>query len=176
MARGPPATRQENPQHDRLEWAEALSYIVTIFGLPPAILVSMYEQRRERQGEEEELCQRLSDEYTRFLKLVLGNLDLHLLRKTAPHQPLTEKQQERKPAIFSILISLFERACLLVFEEKMDRQTQRLCVQRQLFSTIGDNQNSPLYRFTIVVPALSLTLGVTPFGGAESLEPQATGT
>ena len=109
-----------------LEWAEALSYIVTIFGLPLAILVFMYEQRRERQGEEEELYQRLSDEYTSFLKLVLGNPDLHLLRKAAPDQPLTEEQKERKLAIFSILISLFERAYLLVFEEKMDRQTQRL--------------------------------------------------
>ena len=72
-----------------LEWAEALSYIVTIFGLPLAILVFMYEQRRARQGEEEELYQRLSDEYTSFLKLVLGNPDLHLLRKAAPDQPLT---------------------------------------------------------------------------------------
>lgn len=109
-----------------LQWAEALSYIVTIFGLPMAILVFMYEQRRERQGEEEELYQRLSDEYTGFLKLVLGNPDLQLLRKGVPDQPLTDEQKERKLAIFNILLSLFERAYLLVFEEKMDRQTQRL--------------------------------------------------
>ena len=109
-----------------LQWAEALSYIVTIFGLPMAILVFMYEQRRERQGDEEELYQRLSDEYTGFLKLVLGNPDLQLLRKGAPDQPLTDEQKERKLAIFNILVSLFERAYLLVFEEKMDRQTQRL--------------------------------------------------
>jgi hypothetical protein len=109
-----------------LQWAEALSYIVTIFGLPMAILVFMYEQRRDRQGEEEELYQRLSDEYTGFLKLVLGNPDLQLLRKAAPDQLLADEQQERKLAIFNILLSLFERAYLLVFEEKMDRQTQRL--------------------------------------------------
>ncbi len=54
-----------------------------------AILVFMYEQRRERQGEEEELYQRLSDEYTGFLKLVLGNPDLQLLRRAAPDQPQT---------------------------------------------------------------------------------------
>ena len=109
-----------------LQWTEALSYIVTIFGLPMAILVFMYEQRRDRQGEEEELYQRLSDEYTGFLKLVLGNPDLQLLRKAAPDQPLTDEQQERKLAIFNILVSIFERAHLLVFEERMDRQTQRL--------------------------------------------------
>ncbi len=109
-----------------LQWAEAISYIVTIFGLPMAILVFMYEQRRERQGDAEELYQRLSDEYTGFLKLVLGNPDLQLLRKAARDQPLTDEQQERKLAIFNILVSIFERAYLLVFEERMDRQTQRL--------------------------------------------------
>jgi hypothetical protein len=82
-----------------LQWAEALSYIVTILGLPMAILVFMYEQRGERQGEEEELCQRLSDEYTRFLKVVLGNPNLQLLCKGAPDQPLTDEQKERKLAI-----------------------------------------------------------------------------
>lgn len=109
-----------------LQWAEALSYIVTVFGLPLAILVFLYEQRRERRNEQEEIYQRLSDEYTGFLKLVLVNPDLQLLRKGAPDQPLTDEQNERKLAIFNILISLFERAYLLVFEEKMDRQTQRL--------------------------------------------------
>ena len=108
------------------EWAEGLSYVVTIVGLPLAILVFMYEQWRQRQNEEEEIYQRLSDEYTEFLKLVLANPDLQLLRKSANAAPLTEEQKERKFAIFNILISLFERAYLLVYEEKMDRQSQRM--------------------------------------------------
>ena len=109
-----------------LQWAEALSYIVTVFGLPMAILVFMYEQRRQRQGDEEELYQRLSDEYTAFLKLVLANPDLQLLRKQARTEPLTDEQSERKFVIFNILVSLFERAYLLVYEDKMDKQTKRL--------------------------------------------------
>lgn len=108
------------------EWAEALSYVVTIFGLPLAILVFMVEQQRQRQNEEEEIYQRLSDEYSDFLKLVLDNPDLQLLRKKAVQEPLTDEQSERKLAIFSILVSLFERAFLLVYEEKMDKQTKRL--------------------------------------------------
>jgi hypothetical protein len=107
-------------------WAEALSYVVTIIGLPLAIVVFMYEQRRNRQNEEEEIYQRLSDEYTDFLKLVLGNPDLQLLRKSAHAAPLTDEQRERKTAVFNILISLFERAYLLVYEEHMDRQSQRM--------------------------------------------------
>jgi hypothetical protein len=108
------------------EWAEALSYVVTIVGLPMAILVFMYEQRRNRQNEEEEIYQRLSDEYTEFLKLVLANPDLQLLRKRSNPGPLSDEQKERKVAIFNILISLFERAYLLVYEEDMDRQTRRM--------------------------------------------------
>ena len=57
------------------------SYVVTVIGLPMAIAVFIYEQRRERQNEEEEIFQRLSDEYREFLKLVLDNADLHLLRR-----------------------------------------------------------------------------------------------
>lgn len=108
------------------EWAEALSYVVTIFGLPMAIIVFIYEQRRQRQNEEEEIYQRLSDEYTSFLKLVLANPDLQLLRRQSDPRTLTDEQIERKTAIFNILISLFERAYLLVYEEKMDKQTRRL--------------------------------------------------
>jgi hypothetical protein len=109
-----------------VEWAEVLSYIVTIVGLPMAIVVFLYEQRKERRNEQEEIYQRLSDEYTTFLRLVLDNADLHLLRKGNPGEDLTEEQKERKFAIFNILVSLFERAYLLVYDDEMDRQTRRL--------------------------------------------------
>jgi hypothetical protein len=109
-----------------LEWFELASYIVTIIGLPFAIAIFVLEQRKERQNEEEEIFQRLSDEYREFLKLVLENADLHLLRKESQHADLTDEQEERRLAIFGILISLFERAYLLVYEKEMDHQTQRL--------------------------------------------------
>lgn len=109
-----------------LQLFELLSYLVTIVGLPFAIGVFVIEQRRERQNEEEEIYQRLSDEYTKFLKLALDNADLQLLRKQGGEIDLTEEQKERKAAIFGILISIFERAYLLVYEEKMDKQTRRM--------------------------------------------------
>ena len=108
------------------EWAEVLSYVVTIVGLPMAILVFIFEQRKERRGDDEEIYQRLSDEYVSFQKLVLDNADLGLLRKDGALDGLTEEQQERKRAIFNILVSLFERAYILVYDENMDRQTRRL--------------------------------------------------
>lgn len=45
-----------------LETWEFLSYVVTVVGLPFAIVVFMFEQRKERQNEDEEVYQRLSDE------------------------------------------------------------------------------------------------------------------
>ena len=108
------------------EILEMLSYLVTIVGLPLAILTFVMEQRKERQNEEEEIFQRLSDEYREFLKLVLDNADLHLLRREGNREELSEEQQERRHAIFGILISLFERAYLLVYEDKMDKQTRRM--------------------------------------------------
>jgi hypothetical protein len=109
-----------------LEWLEALSYLVTVVGLPFAIAVFLWEQRRERQNEEEEIYQRLSDEYSGFLKLVLQNADLQLIRAEASEDSLDGEQKERRGVLFEILISIFERAYLLVYEERMNRQTHRL--------------------------------------------------
>ncbi len=108
-----------------LEWSEFASYLVTVVGLPFAIVVFIYEQRRERKNEEEEIYQRLSDEYTNFLKLVLDNADLQLLRQHCAVE-LAPEQIERRLAIFGILVSIFERAYLLVYEERMDKQTRRM--------------------------------------------------
>src|SRR5688572_31054322 len=109
-----------------LETMELLSYVVTVVGLPLAIITFVWQQRKERQNEQEEIFQRLSDEYREFLKLVLDNADLHLLRREGARAELTEEQKERRLAIFGILVSLFERAYLLVYEENMDRKTSRL--------------------------------------------------
>jgi hypothetical protein len=108
-----------------LEIWELLSYVITVFGLPLALFIFIYEQRKERENEEEEVYQLLSDAYTDFLKLVLVNPDLKLLSPGGARD-LTEEQQERRLAIFEILISLLERAYLLAWEEEMsDKQRRR---------------------------------------------------
>ena len=106
------------------EWMEFLSYLVTVIGLPLAIAVFWLEQRKERRNEEEESYQRLSDDYQDFLKLALDHADLKLMSRQ-PHE-LNEEQRERKAILFGILIALFERAYLLVFEDHMPKQTRRL--------------------------------------------------
>lgn len=108
-----------------LEWLEALSYLVTIVGLPFAIGVYVYDRRRDQQTDEEEIFLRLSDEYADFMRLVIDNADLHLLSPVSRGE-LSEEQLERKRALFAILVSLFERAYVLVYEERMSRQQARL--------------------------------------------------
>jgi hypothetical protein len=109
-----------------LEWWELASYMVTVIGLPFAIVVFMLEQRRERQNEEEEIYQRLSDDYAEFLKLTLDHADLRLTHAENDEAQLTPEQLERKEVLFEILTALFERAYILVYEEEMKRQSQRL--------------------------------------------------
>lgn len=109
-----------------LETWELLSYIVTVVGLPFAIAVFLWEQRKERLADEEELHQRLSAAYTDFLKLVLDNADLQLLRQQPGELPLSDEQQERRFALFGILISIFEQAYVMVYEPGMNRQRQRM--------------------------------------------------
>ena len=103
---------------------ELLSYVVTTIGLPLAILVFVYEQKKERDNEDEEVYQLLSDNYQDFLQVALGHPDLRLF--TPEQTPeLTEEQRERLLIIFNMLISLFERAYLLLYSPKMSSQQRR---------------------------------------------------
>jgi hypothetical protein len=101
-----------------LETWELASYVVTVIGLPLAIAVFLYEQRKERENEEEEVYQLLSDNYQEFLRIALDNPDLRLFSAGATAS-LSDEQRERQFIIFNMLISLFERAYLLLHEDDM---------------------------------------------------------
>lgn len=107
-----------------LETWELLSYVVTVIGLPLAIFVFLFEQRKERENEEEEVYQLLSDNYQDFLKVALDNPDLHLFSASGT-EALDADQKERQYIIFNMLMSLFERAYLLLYEEEMSPKQAR---------------------------------------------------
>jgi hypothetical protein len=107
-----------------LQTWELLSYIVTVFGLPLAIFFFILEQRKERENEDEEVYQLLTTDYTDFLKLVIDNPDLQL-RSQNEIGDLNAEQRERMLVLFEILISLFERAYLLSYDDDMTRKQQR---------------------------------------------------
>jgi len=106
------------------EWWTLLANIVTVFALPLAIYTFAVEQRKERENEDEEVYQLLSDAYIDFLKLALDHCDLKL-RTQAPTPNLTEEQIERRQVLFEILISLFERAYVTAYSESMTPQQRR---------------------------------------------------
>jgi hypothetical protein len=107
-----------------IETWELMSYIVTVIGLPLAIAVFVYEQRRERENEDQAVYQLLSDNYQDFLRIALEHPDLKLFSAEETPQ-LTDEQKERMFIIFSMLVSLFERAFLLLYESEMRGQALR---------------------------------------------------
>lgn len=107
-----------------IETWELMSYVVTVIGLPLAIAVFLFEQRKERENEEEEVYQLLSDSYQDFLKVALENPDLRLFSDELT-PTLDDQQKERQLIIFTMLVSLFERAYLLLYEESMSPKQAR---------------------------------------------------
>ena len=103
---------------------EVASYVVTVVGLPLAIAVFIFDQRRERRNEEDEVYQLLSDAYNDFLRVVIDNPDLRLRSQTETPD-LSPEQQERMLAVFDMLISLLERAYLTAHSEDMNAAQRR---------------------------------------------------
>ena len=107
-----------------MEYWEYASYVVTTLGLPVAMIFFVLEQRKERDNEEEDAYQLLSDAYNDFLKVVLDNSDLQL-RTYRLSNELTELQNERTLVIYDMLISLFERAYLVAWKKSMSEVEAR---------------------------------------------------
>ena len=101
-----------------------MSNIVTVVGLPLAIALFLFEQRKERENEEEEVFQLLSESYQDFLKVALANPDLRLF-SDEKDPSLDAVQMERRLIIYTMLIALFERAYLLLYEEGMTPKQAR---------------------------------------------------
>jgi len=110
-----------------MSWRDAFelaSLVVTVIGLPFAIVVFVLQQRKERENEEEEAYQHLSDAYNGFLRTVLTHSDLQLRTARALSDP-TPEQRERMLVVFDMLISLFERAYLVAYKPEMSGAEQR---------------------------------------------------
>ena len=101
-----------------------LSNVVTVIGLPLAIAVFFFEQRKERENEEEEVYQLLSDSYQDFLKVALQNPDLRLFSEETT-LILSDEQKEKQLIIYIMLVALFERAFLLLYEDAMSPKQAR---------------------------------------------------
>lgn len=103
---------------------ELWSFVVTTLGLPFGIAIFLWQQRKERENEDEEGYQVLSNAYNDFLKVVLAHPDLQL-RSNEPLADRSPEQNERMLVIFDMLISLFERAYLVAYKTTMSDEERR---------------------------------------------------
>src|SRR6478609_918267 len=94
---------------------ELASFVVTVFALPFAVFLFFFEQRKERDAEDEEAYQLLQNAYNDFLKIVLDNPDLGMRSETMSTD-LSAEQKERALIIFEMLIALFERAYIVAYQ------------------------------------------------------------
>jgi hypothetical protein len=107
-----------------LEWFEFLSYLVTVVGLPFAVITYVRQEQAERENEDEETYLLLANAYNDFLNVVLQHSDLHLRTTSRLENPSAE-QHERMLVIFDMLVSLFERAYLVAYKTDMTPLEQR---------------------------------------------------
>lgn len=104
-----------------LNWAEFLSYTVTIFGLPLAIGLFLYEQKKERLAEQQEIDGDLVEEYADIIDKFIEHpeLDQH---DSPLGDPVQAKQQLR---IYEMIVSFFERAFIQLYG-KRDKTYRRM--------------------------------------------------
>ena len=104
---------------------ELLSYVVTTIGLPLAILVFLYEQKKERDNEEEEVYQLLSDNYQDFLKIALDHPDLHLFSARADARAQRRAARAHADHLQHADLAVRARVPLAVRAEDEQRQQRR---------------------------------------------------
>lgn len=93
-----------------LEFMELLSYVATVVGIPLAIWTFIIQERKERQSEQEEIYDQLMDHYDDIREKLFEHpeLDQH-------DAPLPDPESQRRQRIlYEMLISLFERAFILL--------------------------------------------------------------
>lgn len=105
---------------------DILVKIAQLVGIPVGIVVYGLNKRRERLDREYGTYNALDEKYVEYLKLCLDNPDLDVA--DVPNErmgPLTPDQQHRELVMFSILLSIMERAYLM-YQDKSDgiRRTQ----------------------------------------------------
>ena len=110
---------------------EMLSYLVTVLGLPFAAFALWREMRAERANEEKELEQRedeiyvaLSQQYSAILEAALAHPELDALDSSGG-AALTGEQQRRQAIYYEMLLALFERAFILLYEDAPSGQGGR---------------------------------------------------
>jgi len=107
--------------HSFLEVMELLSYIATVVGIPLAMIMFFLQEKKERQNEQEEIYDKLMEQYTRIQEKLFEypELDVH-------DKSLSDAENSRRQYIlYQMVVSLFERSYILLASES-DPAYQRM--------------------------------------------------
>ncbi len=104
-----------------LEFFELLSYVATVIGIPLALMTFVYQEKKERQNEQEEIYDKLMGHYAEIQQKLFEypEIDMHAEPSKDP------ETQRRQYILYEMLISLFERSFILLESEK-DPNYQRM--------------------------------------------------
>lgn len=96
-----------------LEWMELLSYVATVVGIPMAITTFIFQNKKERQIEQEDIYDKLMAHYADIQTKLFDHpeLDQHDSALSAP------EDRRRQRILYEMLVSLFERAFILLYGE-----------------------------------------------------------
>jgi hypothetical protein len=92
---------------------DSLVKITQLIGIPVGIAVYGMKSRKERIAREYATYDSLDVKYVEFLKLCLAHPDLDVADTPRPNPNSTPEQIHRERLLFSILISMMERAYLM---------------------------------------------------------------
>jgi hypothetical protein len=98
-----------------LQIATNLLVCLSILWLVPSYLIN---KRKETQRYELEAYNKLNDEYLRLLEVLLNNAELDLYADTGKDYNQDPVVKRKRLLIYSMLITLFERAYILLYEGK----------------------------------------------------------
>ena len=102
-----------------LDWGGLLSDVVTLIGVPVAIILYFRENKRQRREREYGTYHALDDKYIDYLKTVLDHPGLNMMYIPLANPPvLNDEQRVQQMAIFEILLSIFERAFLMYADQR----------------------------------------------------------
>lgn len=96
-----------------VDWMAMLANASLIFGIPISLLTFAWQERKERQNEQEEIYDKLMEHYARIQEKLFEypELDDH-------DKPLFDPEAARRQLIiYEMLVSLFERAFILLSTE-----------------------------------------------------------
>lgn len=132
---------------DFVHWMELLSYMATVVGIPMGLSIFLYQERKERQSEQEEIYDKLMEHYAQVQTKLFEHpeLDQH-------DKPLVNGEDiRRQRIIYDMLVSLFERAFILLYGETDP-------VYRRMWNSWNDyiTHWSKQENFRLVLPELML--------------------